>query len=143
MMLTKKFPFVACAVFVATLGAGSALAAGQDHHVCAGVDTRLSPSRTQEYTGLVAAAVGKTVKPSQVEIIKFLTSGSWSAVYASTPVADPGYLFFQEVDGKKQFRDAWGGMAQSSDRPELIAWAKKLGAPESLAACFADTAIGE
>jgi hypothetical protein len=142
-MLAKEFPFIACAVIVATLGAGSALAAGQNHRVCAGVDTRLSPSRAQEFTGPVAAAAGERVKPSQVKIVKFLTSGSWSAVYASTPAADDGYFFFQQVDGKKQFRDVWGGMAQPSERPDLIAWAKKIGAPESLAACFADTAIGE
>jgi hypothetical protein len=100
----------------------------------------------REYASPVAAAVskvvGERVMPSDVRISKFLRSGSWSAVYASTPVADDGFLFFQEVNGKKRFRDVWGGMAEPSDRPDLIAWARKTGAPEGLSACFADTAIG-
>src|SRR5690606_702943 len=46
-------------------------------------------------------------------------------------------FFFEEVDGHKQFRDVWGGMAEPSERPELIEWARNLGAPENLATCFA------
>lgn len=144
-MPVRGFRLIACVVVAATLGASEAPAASghQDRRACAEVDTNLSPARKQEYAGLVAAAVGKRVRPTQVKIFNVLTSDAWSAVYAGTPVADDGFLFFQEINGKKQYKDAWGGMAQPSERPDLIAWAKKIGAPESLAACFADVAIGK
>jgi hypothetical protein len=53
-------------------------------------------------------------------------------------VSDDGVMFFQTVNGKKQFRDVWGGYADPSEKPELVSWAKKLGAPQGLADCFAD-----
>jgi hypothetical protein len=40
--------------------------------------------------------------------------------------------------GKKQFRDVWGGYAEPSEKPELVSWAKKLGAPQNPANCFAE-----
>jgi len=143
-MLSKGLPLIACAVITATLGTSSALAAasGQDHRACTSVDMNSSQACKREYAGLVADAVGQNVKPPNVTIQTFLASGSWSAVCADTPVADPGYFFFQAVEGRKRFKDVWGGMAQSSDRPKLVAWAKKLGAPDSLTACFAHVATG-
>jgi hypothetical protein len=143
-VFSKGIPLIACAVIAVTLHTSSVLAAanGQDHRACTSVDMNSSPARKQEYARLVADAVGQKVRPSNVTIQTFLSSGSWSVVYADTPVADPGYFFFQTVEGRKRFKDVWGGMAQSSDRPELIAWAKKRGAPDSLAVCFAHVVIG-
>jgi hypothetical protein len=120
-----------------------AAASGQDHRACAGVDMDASQARKHEYAGLVAGTVGQNVKPSAVNILEFRSSGTWSMVYADTPVADPGYFFFQSVEGQKRFKDVWGGMAQPSDRPEITAWAKKLGAPNNLAVCFAQMATSE
>lgn len=140
--IVKRILFIAGVVLAATLGSAGAFAASQDRRACAGVDMSLFQARKQEYAGLVAAAVGQKVRPSETTIDKFLSSGSWSMVYAEIPIADPGYFLFQEVGGQKRFKDVWGGMAQAEDRPELIAWARKLGAPAGLAACFAATAIG-
>lgn len=108
---------------------------------CDGVNTALTDAHKHEYAGLVAAAMDHKVKPSAVDISKFMESGAWSAVYASTPIADDGVLFFEAVSGQKRFKDVWGGVADPEDRPELIKWARALGAPENLAKCFAHVVI--
>lgn len=82
-----------------------------------------------------------SVAAADVSLGAFMQSGDWSVVYASTPVADDGVLFFQVAGGAKRFRDAWGGAADESGRGELEAWASGLGAPEELARCFADRVI--
>lgn len=108
---------------------------------CAGVDTRLTDARKQEYAALVAAAVTVKVRPSTVSFQSFITSGSWSAVYALTPETEWGFFFFETVGNQKRFKDVWGGFAVPEDRPELIKWARTLGAPENLAQCFAHVVI--
>ena len=70
-----------------------------------------------------------------------MESGGWSAVNAAIPTADIAMLFFEKVGDGKLFKDAWGGMAEASERPDLIEWAEALGAPEDLATCFADQMI--
>jgi len=105
---------------------------------CDGVDTDISPAREQEYAGLVAKAVTAKIKPSTVKFHNFMASGDWSAVYVSTPVGDDGVFFFQNVNGQKQFKEVWGGWADPAEKPDLTKWARKLGAPQNLAACFAD-----
>ncbi len=139
----KAIQFFSGIVVTATLSIAGASAAPEHHRSCAGMDTSLFPARKQEYASLVAAAVEGRVKSSEVTIHLFLSDGPWSMVYADIPIADPGYFLFQGVHGQKHFKDVWGGMAQPEDRPALITWARKLRAPERLAACFADTAIGE
>jgi hypothetical protein len=106
---------------------------------CDGVTLELTKARKQAYAPLVAAAMDHKVKPAQVEFLAILESGDWSAAYVSIPIADDGVMFFQAVNGKKQFRDVWGGFAEPSEKPQLVSWAKKLGAPEKLARCFAET----
>lgn len=108
-------------------------------HDCDGVKVEATKARKQEYAPLVVSAMENKVKPTQVEFISIMESGNWSATYVSTPVADDGVMFFQTVNGKKHFRDVWGGWADPSEKPELVTWAKKLGAPQDLAKCFAET----
>lgn len=106
---------------------------------CDGIKVEVTKARKQEYAPLVASALDNKVKPARVKFITIMENGSWSAAYVSTPVSDDdGVMFFQTVDGKKQFRDVWGGYAEPSEKPELVSWAKKLGAPQDLAECFAD-----
>ena len=131
------------ALGLAFTGAGAMAGAAHADEPCAGVDTELTDARQQEYAGLVVEAMAADVQSSDVEIHNFLESGTWSAVYISVPVAEDGMFFFEEADGVKEFRDVWGGWAEPSDRPDLIAWAEDLGAPEDLASCFADVVIGD
>ncbi|MGH6861052.1 MAG: hypothetical protein ACRECY_12390 [Phyllobacterium sp.] len=112
------------------------------HNACDGVTVEATLSRKHEYAPLVAAAMDNTFKPAQATFIAIMESDDWSAAYVSVPVADDGVMFFQTVNGKKQFRDVWGGFAQPSEKPQLVSWAKKLGAPEKLAKCFAETVTG-
>jgi hypothetical protein len=105
---------------------------------CAGVDTNMSPERKQEYAALVTKAMTAKIKPSAVKILNYMEAGSWSAVYASTPASDDGVFFFQDDNNQKTFKDVWGGWADPSEKPELIRWARKLGAPQELSKCFAD-----
>jgi hypothetical protein len=107
-------------------------------NACDGVKVEVTKTRKQEYAALVASAMGNKFKPAQAKFITIMESGNWSAAYVSTPVSDDGVMFFQTVNGKKQFRDVWGGYADPSEKPELVSWAKKLGAPQGLADCFAD-----
>jgi hypothetical protein len=114
----------------------SAIAAS---NACDGVKVEATKARKQEYAPLVVSAMEAKIKPTQVEFIAVMESGDWSAAYISTPVSDDGVMFFQAVNGKKRFRDVWGGWADPSERPELVSWARKLGAPADLARCFAET----
>jgi hypothetical protein len=109
------------------------------NNACDGVKVEVTKERKQEYAPLVVSAMDKKFKPAQAKFITIMESGSWSAAYVSTPVSDDGVMFFQTVNGKKQFRDVWGGYAEPSEKPELVSWARKLGAPQALAACFAET----
>ncbi|MER8907783.1 hypothetical protein NKH99_08865 [Mesorhizobium sp. M0854] len=127
-------------VMVGLAGLGVALtSAFAANNACDGVKVDVTKARKQQYAPLVASALNNTVKSAQVEFFTIMESGSWSAAYVSTPVAEDGVMFFQTVDGKKQFRDVWGGYAEPSEKPELVSWAKKLGAPQDLAKCFAET----
>jgi len=125
------------AIALAGLGivASPALAAGKS---CDGVKVEVTKPRKQEYAPLVAAAMQNRIKPAQVTFEAVLESGDWSAAYVSTPISDDGVFFFHSTGGKKLFRDVWGGWAEPSEKPELVAWARKLGAPTALAKCFAE-----
>ncbi|MER9893264.1 hypothetical protein NKJ40_14380 [Mesorhizobium sp. M0119] len=126
-------------VMVGLAGLGMTLtSAFAANSACDGVKVEVTKARKQEYAPLVVSALDKKFKLAQAKFITIMESGSWSAAYVSTPVSDDGVMFFQTVNGKKQFRDVWGGYADPSEKPELVSWAKKLGAPQDLAKCFAD-----
>lgn len=131
----RKRMAMALALALGTVISTSGLA--QAAAPCSGVEQKLTDASKREYSSLVAKSVTAKVRPSQVEISNLIESGAWSAVSASTPVSDDGVFFFQTADGAPQFKDVWGGSADPSERPELIKWAKKLGAPDNLARCFA------
>ncbi|WP_159589742.1 hypothetical protein [Chelativorans xinjiangense] len=127
-------------VMIALTGLGITLtSAFAATSACDGVKVDVTKARKEAYAPLVASVMESKVKPAQVKFSTIMESGNWSAVYVSTPVSDDGVMFFQTVAGKKRFRDVWGGWADPSERPELVAWAKKLGAPADLARCFAET----
>lgn len=109
------------------------------NNACDGVKVEVTKARKQEYAPLVISAMDKKFKPVEAKFITIMESGNWSAAYVSTPVSDDGVMFFQTVNGKKQFRDVWGGYADPSEKAELVSWAKKLGTPQNLADCFAET----
>lgn len=110
---------------------------------CKGVDTALTAERKATYSKLIANSLNAKVAASKVEIETYMEASSWSVVYADVPVADPGYFFFKSVNEKPEFKDVWGGMADESEIPELVRWAERLGAPKSVAECFARNAVDE
>ncbi|MCW5580817.1 MAG: hypothetical protein KIS72_05725 [Luteimonas sp.] len=120
--------------------AGPALA-GAAADPCAGADLEPGDGRSAEYAPLVAAAVDGKVGPEDVEILRFLRLGDWSAVFAAIPIADPGWFVCQTVEGSARSKDVWAGLAGADDRPGLVAWATALGAPEPFASCFAQTVV--
>jgi hypothetical protein len=109
---------------------------------CKDVDTRLTKQRRVNYAKLVAESLDQNVKPSTVDVTRFMQAGTWTVVYANVPVADPGYFFFESSRGQPQFKDVWGGVAQKSEAPEIFKWATKLGANKAIASCFRDTVAG-
>ena len=131
---------------------GSAALAGMAYadEPCTGVNTDFTEEREQDYAGLIAKSISalldpseEPLRPSDVDIYNILEIGNWSAVYGDMPTADTAMFFFEEVNGEKQFKDVWGGRADRSDHPELVAWAEALGAPEELATCFAHVVIDD
>ncbi len=106
--------------------------------VCDGVKVDVTEARKQEYAPLIASALNNKVETAQLKFGAIMESGDWSAVYISTPVTDDGMMFFQTANREKQFREVWGGYADPSEKPELVAWAMNLGAPRDLARCFAE-----
>ena len=117
------------------VGSGTAPAFAADH-ACDGVKVEATKARKQEYAHLVVSAMDNKFKPARAKFITIMESGDWSAAYVSTPVSDDGVMFFQTVNGRKQFRNVWGGYAEPSEKPQLVSWAKKLGAPQDLAKCL-------
>ena len=113
--------------------------AGHAGQACRGVDTRLTKQRRVDYGKLVAErTLNQNVKPSTVDVYEFMQAGTWTMVYATVPVADPGYFFFDSSAGRPRFKDVWGGVAQRSEAPEIFKWATKLGANKAIASCFTD-----
>lgn len=129
MSFFNKIALTACAL---TLLTAPSIAASS----CAGVDQKLTKERKTEYAELISKSLKGKVKSSKVEVDSFMQFGTWSVVYASTPIADPGYFFFDNSTGEKAFKDVWGGMAEEGDGPELVKFAKDLGANNQIASCF-------
>lgn len=103
---------------------------------CAGVDRTLTKQNKADYGSLIAKSLNKKVKPRSVEIDAVLRSGTWTVIYASTPIADPGYFFFDSSSGGQVFKGVWGGIADDGDGPVLTKWARGLGANNEIASCF-------
>ncbi|GLQ55462.1 hypothetical protein [Devosia nitrariae] len=135
---TMSRPVFLAAAAICLLISSSAAAEAQD--ACESIEQTLTDELAQDYAAPAAAVFEGEVTPEEVEVMTVLRSGTWSVAYVQTPVSDPGYMFFEEVEGEMQFQDVWGGMASASERPEITAWAEDLGAPADLATCFADMA---
>ncbi|WP_094509008.1 hypothetical protein [Brucella thiophenivorans] len=110
---------------------------------CTGVDQALTKERKTEYAKLISESLKEKVKPAKVEVDSFMQSGDWTVVYASTPVADPGYFFFDNSSGKQTFKDVWGGMADDGDGPKLVKFAEDLGANQKIAVCFSKVVMSD
>ncbi|MCJ8151777.1 hypothetical protein [Shinella sedimenti] len=110
---------------------------------CAGVDRSLTKQNKAEYAMLIAKSLDRKVKPASVEIDAALRYETWAVIYASTPVGDPGYFFFDSSSGAPVFKDVWGGMADDGDGPVLIKWARKLGANKEIASCFSHVVMSD
>jgi len=138
-MMTAVFKSACISGFIAMsvlASAGSAVAKSP----CDGVTASLTKQQRADYTALIAKSFRKKVKPTAITIETFMKNGDWAVVYADVPVADPGYFFFNLSGKTPKLKDVWGGMADRSEVPELVKWAKTLGANDKIANCFADTA---
>ncbi len=71
---------------------------------CAGVDQELTKERKTEYAKIISDSLKEKVKPAKVEVDSFMQSGKWTVVYASTPVADPGYFSLTVTQESKHLR---------------------------------------
>lgn len=105
---------------------------------CATVDQHLTHNLEIQYASLIAESLDGKVRPSKVDVDSIMRSGTWTVVYASTPDADPGYFFFDSSSGENVFKDVWGGIAEKGEAPEIVRWARRLGANKAISACFAD-----
>ncbi|SDB72518.1 hypothetical protein SAMN03159422_04497 [Agrobacterium fabrum] len=137
----KRMPTYAIGVVLFAVSGFSQLAAAADP--CAGVDQSLTKQNKAEYANLIAKSLDKKVKPASIEIDAALRSATWTVIYASTPIADPGYFFFDSSSGAPVFKDVWGGMADDGDGPVLIKWARKLGANKEIASCFSHVVMSD
>ncbi len=137
----KRMPTYAIGVVLFAVSGFSQLAAAADP--CAGVDQSLTKQNKAEYANLIAKSLDKKVKPASIEIDAALRSATWTVIYASTPIADPGYFFFDSSSGAPVFKDVWGGMADDGDGPVLIKWARKLGANKEIASCFSRVVMSD
>jgi len=136
-----RMPTYAIGVVFYSVCGFSQLAAAADP--CAGVDQSLTKQNKAEYATLIAKSLDKKVNPANIEIDAALRSGTWTVIYASAPVADPGYFFFDSSSGAPVFKDVWGGMADDGDGPVLIKWARKLGANKEIASCFSHVVMSD
>ena len=137
----NRMPTYAIGVVLFAVSGFSQLAAAADP--CAGVVQSLTKQKKAEYATLIAKSLDKKVKPTSIEIDTALRSGTWTVIYASTPIADPGYFFFDSSSGAPVFKDVWGGMADDGDGPVLIKWARKLGANKEIASCFSHVVMSD
>ena len=125
---------------IAMFGLGQSAAAADP---CKGVDQNLTKQKKSDYALLVSKSLNKKVKPANIEIDVALQAGTWTVIYASTPIADPGYFFFDSSSGEQVFKDVWGGMADDGDGPILIKWARELGANKEIASCFSHVVLSD
>lgn len=132
---TFTFQRTAWAMGAALLLAAPAFA----QEICAGIEVKPTEAITKEYVDLTAEAL-KESAPGPIKVEKVLVSGAWSVAYIVPQNLDPGYAFFKDTDGKKIFKDVWGGFATVAERTEIATWGETLGAPADLAACFASLA---
>lgn len=106
---------------------------------CSGVTTTITKQQKADYAALIATSLGKKVKSASVKINSFMQYENWAIVYAGVPVADPGYFFFDLSSKTPKYKDVWGGIADESEIPDIVKWAKGIGANEKIADCFART----
>lgn len=107
--------------------------------LCATVNQQLTSALKKNYASLISKSLNGKVNPSKVEVDSIMQSGTWTIVYASTPIADPGYFFFDSSTGKNLFKDVWGGIAEKGEAAEIEKWALNLGANKAISSCFAYT----
>lgn len=124
------------------LSAHASLAAA----ACKNVDTSLSKQQMARYARLIAAtapgiqdARGKwqKIKPSQVAVLDAMRAGDRLILRSDILVGERGYFFFDLGKKPVQPIDIWGGAAQKDEIPGLVDWARKRGASDDLAQCFA------
>lgn len=106
---------------------------------CSGVDTRLTPERQTHFAPIVASMAGDA---AGARVTGYGQEGAWIFVHATFATLEPAFFFFRTEGGAMHYVDLWAGFTVEEERAEDIAWARGIGLPERLAACFAEAAIG-
>ena len=105
--------------------------------ICDGILVESISARQKEYVALVAKSLPGGSKAGTVKIERLLREADWSAAFAQIIGRESGIFFFEEIGGKKTFKQVWAGTAEQWESPFLMRWAVNLGAPDRLAGCFA------
>ncbi len=128
----------------ALLGVAMAAWAGAGHaDPCDGLAVAMNADNHKTYATAAARGLTVQVRPASIKMEKLYRDGAWSAAWLDIPGQESGVFFFQDRDGAPRFKEVWGGMADASDRPDLVKWARQLGAPEGLARCFAQAVTAD
>lgn len=110
---------------------------GAHADICDGIVIHSVSARQQEYAALIARTIDRRARAGTVKVERLLREDAWSAAFAQIPGHENGIFFFEEIGGKKTFKQVWSGTAEAWESPFLMRWAVNLGAPERLAGCFA------
>ena len=92
---------------------------------------------------LVPSSFGLSSVSRYVSIGEVLSDGKWRVIWATPENAENGVYFFRRGAKAWRYVDVWGGVVAPGEKPGVLSWARKLGAPPAIARCFADTAAAE
>ncbi|MBV7483875.1 hypothetical protein [Bordetella sp. BOR01] len=126
------------------LGAAISAWAGAGHaHPCDGLAMAVNAQNHDAYATAAAQALTGHVRPASIKMNRLYRAGAWSAAWLDIPGHESGVFFFEDQGAVPGFKEVWGGIADPSEMPELVAWARKLGAPQDLARCFAQVVTAD
>lgn len=118
------------------------LAASPAHAaMCPALLTKATPATRAADAALIRKLAHQNVRASGIGEV--LSDGKWRVIWATPENAENGVYFFRRGAKAWRYVDVWGGVVAPGEKPGVLSWARKLGAPPAIARCFADTAAAE
>ena len=102
---------------------------------CTSVDQRLSPAEAKRLSQIVTS----TTSVPKSKVTKSYRFGAWRIFLAESETTDPGYLFFNELNGHLRYLGSWGVGGHVSDSglmDYVVLFQEFPGIPRQLATCF-------